>query len=301
MFRGPSLIFVFMAKDASDQPKERSKLFDKFKLVVVNDSTFEEVYSQSLSRLNAYSIIVFFVALIALFTFVLTATTPLRYLIPGIESAEVQREVLRLAQRTDSIYQVMERDKRYISQLGGVVRGEVSYDDLPKDSLILDQTLVLSDAALEAQKNVAMLALEREVRREDQYNPLISEDSFENLMFFVPVEGVVSQNYDPRLGHLATDIAARTGAAVKAVADATVIHAEWSSDTGYNLILIHPNNMLSVYKHNGELFKKQGDAVRAGEVVALVGDTGELSTGAHLHFELWRNGKPVDPQNYIDF
>jgi murein DD-endopeptidase MepM/ murein hydrolase activator NlpD len=154
---------------------------------------------------------------------------------------------------------------------------------------------------LEAQKNVAMLSLESEVRREDQYNPLITEDSFENLMFYVPVEGVISQFYDPLSDHLAIDIAAKAGSAVKAVADATVIHAEWSTATGYNLILIHQNNMLSVYKHNGELFKKQGDAVRAGEVIALVGNTGELSTGAHLHFELWRGGKPIDPQNYINF
>ena len=290
-----------MAKAHSDPQKERSKLLDKFKLVVVNDDTFEEVYTQSLSRLNAYIIIVFVVSVIAFFTFLLTATTPLRYLVPGIESAEVKRQVSSLAERTDSIYQVMERNKRYLNQLSSVIRGEVSYDDLPKDSLLTDPGLVLSDAVLEAQKNVAMLSLESEVRREDQYNPLITEDSFENLMFYVPVEGVISQPYDPLSDHLAIDIAAKTGSAVKAVADATVIHAEWSTATGYNLILIHQNNMLSVYKHNGELFKKQGDAVRAGEVIALVGNTGELSTGAHLHFELWRGGKPIDPQNYINF
>ena len=290
-----------MAKAHSDPQKERSKLLDKFKLVVVNDDTFEEVYTQSLSRLNAYIIIVFVVSAIAFFTFLLTATTPLRYLVPGIESAEVKRQVTSLAEGTDSIYQVMERNKRYLNQLSSVIRGEVSYDDLPKDSLLTDPGLVLSDAVLEAQKNVAMLSLESEVRREDQYNPLITEDSFENLMFYVPVEGVISQFYDPLSDHLAIDIAAKTGSAVKAVADATVIHAEWSTATGYNLILIHQNNMLSVYKHNGELFKKQGDAVRAGEVIALVGNTGELSTGAHLHFELWRGGKPIDPQNYINF
>ena len=290
-----------MAKADSDTQKERSKLFDKFKLLVVNDDTFEEVYTQSLSRLNAYIIIVFVISAIAFLTFVFTATTPLRYLLPGIESANVQRQVVALAEKTDSIYQVMERNKGYFNQLSSVIRGEVSYDDLPKDSLLSDPGLVLSEAALEAQKNIAMLSLEMEVKREDQYNPLITEDSFENLMFYVPVEGVISQGFDPRSNHLAIDVAAKIGSAVKAVADATVIHAEWSSATGYNLILIHQNNMLSVYKHNGELFKKQGDAVRAGEVIALVGDTGELSTGAHLHFELWRDAKPIDPQNYINF
>ena len=221
-----------MAKAHSDPQKERSKLLDKFKLVVVNDDTFEEVYTQSLSRLNAYIIIVFVVSAIAFFTFLLTATTPLRYLVPGIESAEVKRQVTSLAERTDSIYQVMERNKRYLNQLSSVIRGEVSYDDLPKDSLLTDPGLVLSDAVLEAQKNVAMLSLESEVRREDQYNPLITEDSFENLMFYVPVEGVISQPYDPLSDHLAIDIAAKTGSAVKAVADATVIHAEWSTATG---------------------------------------------------------------------
>lgn len=290
-----------MAKAPSDPQKERSKLFDTFKLLVVNDETFEEVYSQRLSRLNAYIIIVFAISTVAFLTFLLTAITPLRYLVPGIESAEVKRQVTALAEKTDSIYQVMERNKGYLNQLSSVIRGEVSYDDLPKDSLMVDQPLSMSEAVLEARKNIAMLSLESEVRREDQYNPLITEDSFENLMFYVPVDGVISQTYDPSADHLAIDIAAKTGSAVKAVADATVIHAEWSSATGYNMILVHQNNMLSVYKHNGELFKKQGDIVRGGEVIALVGNTGELTTGAHLHFELWRGGKPIDPQNYINF
>ncbi|MDA0608689.1 MAG: hypothetical protein O3C00_02180, partial [Bacteroidetes bacterium] len=199
-----------MAKAHSDPQKERSKLFDKFKLVVVNDDTFEEVYTQSLSRLNAYIIIVFAISAIALLTFVFTATTPLRYLLPGIESATVQRQVMSLAVKTDSIYQVMERNKRYLNQMSSVIRGEVSYDDLPKDSLLTDPGLGLSEAVLEAQKNVAMLSLESEVRREDQYNPLITEDSFENLMFYVPVDGVISQFYDPLSDHLAIDIAAKT-------------------------------------------------------------------------------------------
>ena len=103
------------------------------------------------------------------------------------------------------------------------------------------------------------------------------------------------------MGHLAIDIAAAEGTGVKAITDGTVLHAEWSANTGYNLVVVHQGETVSVYKHNGVIFKKQGDTVTAGEIIASVGNTGELSSGSHLHFELWKQGKPVNPQQYIKF
>ena len=121
------------------------------------------------------------------------------------------------------------------------------------------------------------------------------------IVFFSPLTGNVSQDFDMNEKHYALDIVAQTGTPVKAIADGTVILAEWTAETGYVITIQHPNEFISVYKHNGTLLKQQGDIVKSGEAIASVGSTGELTTGPHLHFELWNNGFPVNPTDYIDF
>ena len=136
--------------------------------------------------------------------------------------------------------------------------------------------------------------------QEDKYNPL-TESTEVSFVLFPPVKGIISETYDPKLKHFAIDVVTEKDAPVKAVADATVIFAEWTANTGYVILLDHGNNLISVYKHNSFLSKEQGDLVKAGEVIAIAGNTGELTTGPHLHFELWSDGYPINPTNFIDF
>ena len=136
--------------------------------------------------------------------------------------------------------------------------------------------------------------------REDKYNPLLG-DSEINYVLFAPIKGTITEEYNPDDRHYAVDIVAVRDTPVKAVADGTVIFAEWTAETGYVIIIKHRNDLLSAYKHNASLTKEQGELVKAGEVIATVGSTGELTTGPHLHFELWRQGYPIDPTNFIDF
>src|SRR5690606_13263073 len=139
-----------------------------------------------------------------------------------------------------------------------------------------------------------------QVAQEDKYNPLLGNRS-QQYTLFSPVNGTITAAYDSKTKHYAVDIVTAKDASVKAVADGTVIFAEWTVQTGNVIILEHNNSLISVYKHNAMLTKGQGERVRAGEVIASVGSTGELTTGPHLHFELWRDGIPVNPTNYIDF
>lgn len=289
-----------MSKTQKNSPKDRSKLFDTFKLLVVNDETFEEVFSQRLSRLNAFVFLVIFVGLISTLSFFVIAATPLRYLIPGIESAALQREVETLLVKTDSLQRVIETDSKYLDGIRRVLSGEVVYEAPEIDSTSVFMDAPSTDQLLETRKSIAMLELENQVKKEEAFSPVV-EASVSNPLYFAPLSGVVSGAYDPAVGHLAIDIAAAEGTGVKAITDGTVLHAEWSANTGYNLVVVHQGETVSVYKHNGVLFKKQGDTVTAGEIIASVGNTGELSSGSHLHFELWKQGKPVNPQQYIKF
>jgi murein DD-endopeptidase MepM/ murein hydrolase activator NlpD len=289
-----------MSKTQKNSPKDRSKLFDTFKLLVVNDETFEEVFSQRLSRLNAFVFLVIFVGLISTLSFFVIAATPLRYLIPGIESAALQREVETLLVKTDSLQRVIETDSKYLDGIRRVLSGEVVYEAPEIDSTSVFMDAPSTDQLLETRKSIAMLELENQVKKEEAFSPVV-EASVSNPLYFAPLSGVVSGAYDPAVGHLAIDIAAAEGTGVKAITDGTVLHAEWSANTGYNLVVVHQGETVSVYKHNGVIFKKQGDTVTAGEIIASVGNTGELSSGSHLHFELWKQGKPVNPQQYIKF
>ena len=289
-----------MSKTQKNSPKDRSKLFDTFKLLVVNDETFEEVFSQRLSRLNAFVFLVIFVGLISTLSCFVIAATPLRYLIPGIESAALQREVETLLVKTDSLQRVIETDSKYLDGIRRVLSGEVVYEAPEIDSTSVFMDAPSTDQLLETRKSIAMLELENQVKKEEAFSPVV-EASVSNPLYFAPLSGVVSGAYDPAVGHLAIDIAAAEGTGVKAITDGTVLHAEWSANTGYNLVVVHQGETVSVYKHNGVIFKKQGDTVTAGEIIASVGNTGELSSGSHLHFELWKQGKPVNPQQYIKF
>ncbi|VAW26935.1 Lipoprotein NlpD precursor, partial [hydrothermal vent metagenome] len=140
-----------------------------------------------------------------------------------------------------------------------------------------------------------------EVERTDRYSLFDQATKGSEIVFFAPVSGTITDGYNPEKKHFAIDIAVEMGTPVKSIADGTVIFAEWTADTGHVIIIEHTGGFISVYKHNTSLHKQQGDLVKSGEVIASAGNTGEFSTGPHLHFELWNEGYPVDPTNYIDF
>ena len=126
-------------------------------------------------------------------------------------------------------------------------------------------------------------------------------EELQDFFLFKPVDGIVSEHFDPQIDHLAIDIVAKQDEPVKAVADGTVIFASWTQDSGYVIAIQHRGNLISMYKHNSDLLKNVGNFVTAGEVVSIIGNTGELTSGPHLHFELWYNGNPINPEELIRF
>ena len=139
------------------------------------------------------------------------------------------------------------------------------------------------------------------MEQEDKYSVTLTTNSKVDFVLYPPATGSLSQVYDPINKHFAVDVVLKENAPIKAVAEGTVIFSEWTADTGHVIIIEHPYGLLSAYKHNAALSKSQGDIVAAGEVIATAGNTGEFSTGYHLHFELWSDGFPMNPENFIDF
>lgn len=288
-----------MAKNNNKKGKLKHKLTNKYRLVVLNESTFEERLSLKLSRLNIYIFGGVFSVTLILATILLIAFTPIKEYIPGYSSTKLQKDARRLTIDSDSLKNRLAILENYTNSIKSVLTGDLTSDDIIDSIQDSAKRIQIDESALGASKEDSIFREKIESR--DRF-PL-SDESQEKLkiVFFAPISGNISQLFNSENKHFAIDVVAKIGTPVKAAADGTVIFSEWTTETGYVIILKHANNFISVYKHNGILLKKQGDLVQSGEAIASIGSSGELTTGPHLHFELWSDGYAVNPSNYIDF
>lgn len=288
-----------MDKNKKNKKKFTRRLLHKYRLVILNEDTFEERLSFKLTRLNVFVVVTLSAIFLIAGTTVLIAFTGLREYIPGYSSASLKREATELAYKTDSLQTELMLNNQYYESIRKVLTGDLEPSVLNRDSF--SRSREVDPAALNLTPSREDSLLRDRVAQEDKYNVLETAGSSFEFALFPPVNGPVSEGYDLKNRHYAVDIVVAKNAPVKAVADGRTLFAEWSAATGYVLIIEHDYGLISIYKHNASLTKEQGDLVRAGEVIATAGSTGELSTGPHLHFELWKEGNPVNPEEYIDF
>ena len=281
----------------------RKKLHDKYRLVIMNDSTFERKISFRLTRMNVFVVMGAAVMLLIVATTFIIAYTPLREYIPGYGDVNMQRELYHLTLKTDSMEKEIIRRELYLKNIRYIIEGR----DFPQPDMKKP-----SDTSIHQYKNLNFnispedSALRNDIESIDKYNLSFSsgthsDNSISNFFFFTPIKGMVVNGFNPAKGHYGIDIAANQNDAVKATLDGTVIFTGWTLETGYIISIQHSNNIISVYKHNSTLLKKTGDYVKAGNPIAIVGNTGELTTGPHLHFELWHNGTAANPKEFMSF
>ena len=282
-----------MAKNNKESKKER------FRVSLVNDITHKQLWFIKFTRSSLLITIVSIIIAVMACLFALIAFTPLKSLIPGVPDAHSQRTAVQNAIRIDSLERVILRWDFYAENLKRVVNGE---DPVKIDSIIKSH-IANNDSVANIQTIHRSDSLLRKTVNEADRMGMTSRDivmPIEGMHFFAPLKGVVSQGFD-RAIHPYIDITAPANSVVTSVLDGTVISAGWGDEYGYTILIQHPNNIISVYKHNQKLLKKQGDHVSAGATIALVGNTGSITTGEHLHFELWYKGNAVDPTKYINF
>lgn len=276
-----------------------SRVRFKYKLTFINEDTLEEVWTFRLSQLSAFAVLlVFAFALVSVTAFIIIKT-PIRNYLPGYLDVEVRKEIVQNALRADSLERMLEIQHVYLENVARIIGGEV-----PLDSIRRIDSLARVDADFEIPRGEAEQAFVAQYEEEEKYsltalnpNPVFTEQVF----FYKPVDGVVSSHYQTDIRHFGVDIAASPSESVLATLDGTVVYAGYDPQHGNVIQLQHRNGLVSIYKHNEALLKEPGDHVVAGEAIALVGNTGTLSTGPHLHFELWYKGVPVNPEEYIAF
>ena len=288
-----------MAEKEKGKNRFTHKLLHKYRLVILNEDTFEERFAIKLTRLNVFVILSTLTILLITGTTMLIAYTPLREYIPGYSSTALKKQATELSYKTDSLQRVIIANDSYLESIKRVLTGDVSAIAINKDS-ILDAAEKDIDPKNLIPSQEDLLLRER-VDKEDKYSLFESATSDANFVLFPPVNGTISEGYDIKEKHFAIDIVVVKDTPIKATADGTVILAEWTTQTGYVIIIDHGNGLISAYKHNASLTKTQGDLVKSGEVIAISGNTGELTTGPHLHFELWNDGYPINPTTFIDF
>lgn len=287
-----------MSGNSSKRKEITKKLLHKYRLVILNEDTFEERISFKLTRLNVFILSGVATILLIGLTTLFIAFTPLREYIPGYSSSALKKEATFLLAKTDSLQNVIRVNDQYYNSIKGVLTGDLPAIEFDRDSI---QERVFNTDELQIQTTRADSLLRETVAQEDKYNLFQSASAGGDIALFTPVKGIISQEYNAQEKHYAVDIVAEKDAPVLAAADGTVIFAEWTADTGHVLVLRHDNDLISVYKHNASLSKTQGELVTAGEVIATVGNTGEFTTGPHLHFELWADGYPINPIDFINF
>ena len=287
-----------MAEHKKDKKKLKKKLTHKYRMVVINEDTFEEKVTFKLSRLNVFVFGGLLSVLLIMFTVLLIAFSPIKEYIPGYSPVGLGKKTTDLAIKIDSLEQELRVNNIYITNIKEALLGDVASFKFDSDSVL---ETFKSDEFLpvDATANDSLFRLE--VDRVDRYSFFEEAKKDMGIVFFSPISGTITADYNIDQKHFAVDVAVKTGTPVKAVAEGTVIFSEWTAATGHVIILEHAKSFISIYKHNGSLLKQQGDLVKSGEVIASSGSTGELTTGPHLHFELWSDGYPVNPINFIDF
>ena len=271
-----------------------------FRLALIDNQSHKQLWTAHFTRTSFAIAIISVVVMLSAAIFSLIAFTPVRTFIPGYPDARSKRAAIQNAIKIDSLENVIYKWGLYSENLKRVMEG---MDPIKIDSAVnASMTLKAAEADMREIQRKDSILRER-VKEEEQFG-LSSKAKrtlpIEGMHFFCPLKGVVSQGYNP-VTHPYIDITAPEGSVVKATLDGTVIYAGWSEDTGYTIQIQHEGDIVSIYRHNEKLLKKSGEKVNAGTPIALVGNTGTLTTGDHLHFELWHKGEAVDPTKYINF
>ncbi len=276
------------------------KLHKKYKLSIYNENTFEELLSIRISKLNLVSSILGLIIVISIIITLLIVFTDIKQIIPGFDR-NLRNNIVKNSITVDSLKTELEKRDRFFVSIQNIINGteeENTEIELPNDTISQRSYDIKFETSEKEQE------FRKKIEDEERFNLLISDHNkpkHENIKLFPPVIGLISQSFDATHQHYGIDIVAKPNSKISAVLDGTIIFTGWTIKTGHVIQVQHANNLISIYKHNVELLKKTGQHVKAGEAIAIIGNTGELSSSTHLHFELWKGGKPLNPESYIKF
>jgi len=284
--------------------KEKKKLIHrlrfKYRLVLINDETFEEKFSFKLTPINVLGVTSSFIVMFSILIILMIFYTPLKEYVPGYTDSQTKRNIQLLLYKTDSLQNALSAKEAYYKNLIDILNGG---EGIKKEEEIPPNSGTQQPGKIENKKERSFRKTFEESLIRDDYNVKQTADHLvtnPNYYLINPAEGIVSRKFNVLDEHYAVDIVCKANAAVKAIQEGVIILSSWTPESGNTLAIQHKNNLVSIYKHNSALLKKVGTFVNTGEVVAIVGNSGEITTGPHLHFELWDEGNPRNPEDVLN-
>ena len=274
------------------------KLSERFHILLVNEKTLAKKKLFSTSTINLVGSSLFAFLLLLSTSFIVIYFTPLKEYFRGYTSIELRENAVENSMKLDSLENLYLAQSNYIKSLKNILSGNISFDDINDDTEAFETNQVELELIKTNKEDSLLRAF---VDEEDKYNAFELEGDRFTTVLFPPVKGDLSSEFDYENKHYGVDIAMPENSPVHSISEGIVVFAEWTSETGFVIIAEHLNGLTSIYKHNSSIVKAQGDIIQTGEIIAFTGNTGSLTTGPHLHFELWYQGEPVDPENYIEF
>jgi murein DD-endopeptidase MepM/ murein hydrolase activator NlpD len=281
--------------------KLTSQLRNQYRLVILNDRTFAERFSLRMSPLGLLIGAAAITIVMTTLVISLVAFTPLREYIPGYGNVAERKQILRLSILADSLDQTLASRDMYINNLMNVLNEKVEGKPSKPSKDTTGKYKDVNTQASETDKNFRK-ELEN-TKNSDLVNATaaLKPNALSNTLFFIPVKGLVTTSFNIGEAHYGCDIVAKKDELIKSTLDGTVVFAGFTNNDGYEIHIQHSGNVVSIYKHNSVLLKRVGDRVKSGESIAVIGNSGESSKGPHLHFELWYNGVPINPEDVVAF
>ena len=279
-----------------------NKLTSRYQLIIRNEENFAEKTSMGFtySKVILFSGILF--SIIFVVSLFLSKTLLAKWFDPRHAQIEMNKELVALKEQFDSLAVEVDRKDQFILNFQRVLSGDTSNFKDPSEILRGESK------PLTKPSEIKLDAADSQFREDFEKSDLslitltsVKYRELQETFFFSPITGFISDHFDLKKSHYGVDVVAKTNEAVKNVADGTVLFASWTQDAGYVMMIQHRGNLISVYKHNAELLKKVGTFVNAGEIISIVGNSGEMTDGPHLHFELWYNGNPLNPEEFVTF
>ena len=282
-----------MSKDKNIKRQTRSK----YRLAVVKQDSYEEKFALSLSKRNIFLVISFIALLVISITTLFIFYTPIREYIPGYDTTKIRMQAIENLDKIDSIMISLQKNKQFIESFSRTINGDefvsIYADNQKLENIDLNE--------LEVNINIEDSILRKIVETEDRFNIIESENNKISLDLVSPAKGFISEGFNLSDGHFGVDVVLKERTPIKSVSDGIVIFSAWTLNYGYTVVVYHKNKLTSIYKHNESIKVEKGDFVMSGEVIALSGNTGDLTTGPHLHFEIWDSKGPLNPEDLISF
>ena len=285
--------------NSAKRPVNKKNPQQKYKVVVSNDETFEEIISLKTNNFQLFLFALLYTILVVIFSTTIIFFTQVREYVPGYPSTDLLVSAAKITVKADSLERELALNAQFFSAIESVLKGDSNEtaQRLEQDTLIKNDLKEAEIVATIPQDSI----LRAYVDNQDRFNLTRNQLLIDSKRYYSPVKGVVTNGFDFEKNHFAVDVSVDIGTPVKAILAGTVLFSEWSIETGHVILLDHGENLISVYKHNSKILKSQNDTVQAGEVIAFSGEEGALSSGPHLHFEIWKNGLPIDPETILSF